>query len=152
MPSDTLPQRLLTAWVYMPKGIKTEFKLRMMIQHKLAYLFKSPNFYPSVREAFTREAAHARRRSRRRKTQAGLVEGGSSGESEVPLHLPLPGAHRRSAARATTGEGLLGCRDSGGATGPRAHAVAAARDTDERKGCPASNLEKHFKRQSKWVH
>ena len=35
MPSDKLPRRPLTAWVYMPKGIKTEFKLGM---HHFAYL------------------------------------------------------------------------------------------------------------------
>jgi len=50
IPSDKLPGRLLTAWVYKPKGIKNEFKLGMRRLDDPALLrvpAQEPNF-PSV--------------------------------------------------------------------------------------------------------
>ena len=105
-----------------------------MIRQNFACLLKNPSLHPSAREVFTREALHTqdaevaeeiRKRDLRKKE---VVE-------KAKFHYnSRPGAHRRRAARAATGEGLWGCLDSGGATGPRAHTVAAVRGTEDRKG------------------
>ena len=65
MPSDKLPRRMLSAWVYQAKGSSTRKRVAKqttyggtVARYHFKYVLMNPSVHPDVREALTREVEH----------------------------------------------------------------------------------------------
>jgi hypothetical protein len=65
MPSDKLPRRMLTAWVYQAKGSSVRKRVAKKTtyggtveRYHFKYVLMNPSVRPDVREALTKEGEH----------------------------------------------------------------------------------------------
>ena len=73
MPSDKLPRRMLTAWVYQAKGSSARKRVAKkttyggtVARYHFKYVLMNPSVHPDVREALTKESSTGASRPERR--------------------------------------------------------------------------------------